>query len=86
MSGAPFITVLLSGRLRRGSDAAAVPAALSQQVGERNAVEIVVDERVELLPDGQREALVRARQVFSPSRQETGASEPSVSRTISPTE
>ena len=25
-------------------------------------------------------------QVFSPSRQETGASEPSVSRTISPTE
>ena len=56
-----LFTVLLSGRLRRGSDAAAVPAALGQQVGERNAVEIVVDERVELLPDGQREALVRAR-------------------------
>lgn len=86
MSGAPLFTVLLSGRLRRGSDAAAVPAALGQQVGERNAVEIVVDERVELLPDGQRETLVRARAGVLPLQTGNGASEPSVSRTISPTE
>ena len=60
-TGGSLHAILLSGRLCRGSDAAAVPAALGQQVGERNAVEIVIDERVELLPDGQRETLVRAR-------------------------
>lgn len=86
MSGAPLFTVLLSGRLRRGSDAAAVPAALGQQVGERNAVEIVVDERVELLPDGQREALgPRAGRCSPPpDRKRAQASPPSAGRSRRP--